>query len=172
MGLFLPSHLIFLAAGGFLGVAAHLGVFIRGEWHVQAPQLAVGHAWVLFCVALSRSDGLVMASVAYLVCLFTSIVFYRVSQVHRLTAAGFPGPLAARVTKLWHVWECLSSKNHELLDRLHQDYGDFVRTGPSEITVYHPEVFMAIDGPRSECIKSEVSIILRYTYHHFVLKNP
>ena len=28
-------------------------------------------------------------------------------------------------------------------------------TGPSEITVYHPDVFMAIDGPQGGCVKSE-----------------
>lgn len=27
--------------------------------------------------------------------------------------------------------------------------------GPSEITVFHPDVFAILDGPRSECIKSE-----------------
>lgn len=27
--------------------------------------------------------------------------------------------------------------------------------GPSEITVFHPDVFTAIDGPGTECIKSE-----------------
>jgi hypothetical protein len=27
--------------------------------------------------------------------------------------------------------------------------------GPSELTIFHPDVFMAIDGPRSECIKGE-----------------
>lgn len=27
--------------------------------------------------------------------------------------------------------------------------------GPSEITVYHPDVFMAIDGPSGSCVKSE-----------------
>lgn len=155
----MPGTLVFLVAGGLLGIVTHLGVFIRGEWHVQAPQLAVSHACVLLCVVLYQSDGLALATLAYLTGLFTSILFYRVSKWHRLTAVGFPGPLGARITKLWHVVACRHSRNHELLDRLHQEYGDFVRTGPSEITVYHPDVFMAIDGPRTECIKSEVSTV-------------
>lgn len=29
-------------------------------------------------------------------------------------------------------------------------------SGPSEVTVFNPAVFMATDGPHSECIKSEV----------------
>ncbi|KUI68202.1 Tryprostatin B 6-hydroxylase [Cytospora mali] len=167
MGTLLLPNLLVLLAGGLLGIAAHLIIFIRGEWHVQAPKLAVGHALVFLCVALCRSflrdslrlypllDGLMLASLIYLAGLLTSISIYRISVFHRLTAAGFPGPFGARVSKLWHVWACRYSKNHELLDRLHQEYGDFVRTGPSEITIYLPEVFMAIDGPHSECIKSE-----------------
>ncbi|CAJ2507920.1 Uu.00g091060.m01.CDS01 [Anthostomella pinea] len=169
MDILSPRHLLFLVAGGSLGFAAHLGVFIRGEWHVQAPQLFIGHACVILCVPLCWSflpdsdsaglgplvDGLMWASLAYLTGLFASIFIYRVSGFHRLTVAGFPGPFGARVSKLWHVWACRYSKNHELLDRLHQEYGDFVRTGPSEITVYRPEVFMAIDGPHTECTKSE-----------------
>lgn len=145
MDIISPSHLRFLVAGGLLGFAAHLGVFIRGEWHVQAPQLATGHACVILCLAFCRSflrysdsarlallaDGLAWASLAYLIGLFTSIIVYRVSGFHQLTAAGFPGPFGARVTKLWHVWACRDSKNHEVLDRLHQEYGDFVRTGES-----------------------------------------
>lgn len=145
MDILSPSHLLFLVAGGLLGVAAHLGVFIRGEWHIQAPQLVIGHACVVLCVALCRLflrdfdsarpiplvDGLTWACLAYPPGLFTSIVIYRVSGYHRLSAAGFPGPFGARVTKLWHVWACRYSKNHEVLDRLHQEYGEFVRTGES-----------------------------------------
>ena len=41
----------------------------------------------------------------------------------------FPGPALAKVSKLWNVAHCLGSKNHLLLDGLHKEYGDFVRTG-------------------------------------------
>ncbi|KAB8269091.1 benzoate 4-monooxygenase cytochrome P450 [Aspergillus minisclerotigenes] len=54
-----------------------------------------------------------------------------------------------------HLWQARYAKNHLVLEDLHVRYGDFVRTGPSEITVYHPDVFMAIDGPQSNCIKAE-----------------
>lgn len=137
-------RLLALSAGAALGIAAHLRVFIHGEWHIQAPKLAVGHAWVLLWVAFCRylfsdggrigtlADGLALASFAYLPALFASILVYRISRFHRLTSAGFPGPFGARLSKLWHVWACRYSKNHEVLDRLHQRYGDFVRTGEYE----------------------------------------
>ncbi|KAL2873868.1 hypothetical protein SGCOL_010934 [Colletotrichum sp. CLE4] len=151
--------------GLFCGVAVHWGIFIHGEWHVQAPQIALGHSWLFFCsAALSYyykgstvgdlCHSVLILFAGYLPGLFTSITLYRL-YFHRLTTAGFKGPWYARVTKLWHVWACRNCKNHLLLEDLHEQYGDFVRTGPSEITVFHPGVFMAVDGPRSECIKSE-----------------
>ncbi|KXH40889.1 cytochrome P450 [Colletotrichum simmondsii] len=168
MSVFLDSSyqaVLVYVLGLLCGVAVHLGIFIHGEWHVQAPQIALGHFWLFSCfAALSRyykgsvvgdlCHSLLILSAGYLPGLFTSIILYRF-YFHRLSTAGFKGPWYARVTKLWHVWACRGCKNHLLLENLHEQYGDFVRTGPSEITVFHPGVFMAVDGPRSECIKSE-----------------
>lgn len=102
----------------------------------------------------------------YLSCLFASMVIYR-TVFHRLRH--FPGPALAKVSKLWHVARCLDSKNHLLLERLHREYGDFVRTGarppkhsrstirkkakiicsgPNELTIFAPNVLPTIlEGP-------------------------
>ncbi|KAI9147162.1 L-sorbose 1-dehydrogenase [Paramyrothecium foliicola] len=131
-----------MGAGGLLGVEAHFGIFIHGERHVQAPKLIIGHTWFVFCLFLCifilqgsdyerhclLVDGLLWAFLAYLLGLVTSIFVYRVSDFHRLTAKGFPGPFGVRVSKLWHVWAYRHSRNYEVLDRLHRKYGDFVRT--------------------------------------------
>ncbi|PVI04480.1 cytochrome P450 [Periconia macrospinosa] len=86
--------------------------------------------------------------------LFSSIGVYRVF-FHKLRS--FPGPYLARVSKLWHVWKCVKSRsrNHLILDDLYKQYGDFVRTGPREITVFHPDILYAIDGPGTKCSKTD-----------------
>ncbi|KAL8947425.1 MAG: hypothetical protein Q9222_006293 [Ikaeria aurantiellina] len=33
-------------------------------------------------------------------------------------------------------------------------YGQFVRTGPEELTIFHPEVLRAVDGPGNSCTKA------------------
>ncbi|KAL8754101.1 MAG: hypothetical protein Q9184_005223 [Pyrenodesmia sp. 2 TL-2023] len=71
---------------------------------------------------------------------------------HRLRH--FPGPWTAGITKFWHVYHCATSQNHLLLDRLHGQYGQFVRTGPEELTVFNPEVLRAVDGPGNSCSKA------------------
>ncbi|KAM0254291.1 hypothetical protein ACHAQJ_006931 [Trichoderma viride] len=155
-----------LTAAGFIsGIIIHNTAFIWNEWHIQAPQIFLQFfALYVACPILANilQDtlvgrilcGTVSWSYGYLPGLVASILVYRIA-LHPLTRAGFPGPWYAKVTKIWHVWACRTSKNHHVLDNLYKTYGTFVRTGPAEITVFHPNVFMAVDGPRSECIKSE-----------------
>ncbi|KAL9133026.1 MAG: hypothetical protein Q9175_005796 [Cornicularia normoerica] len=92
----------------------------------------------------------VEVSIAYVLSLLTSVTVYR-KFFHRLR--DFPGPFMASVTKLWQTMKTLDSQNHILLDDLYKRYGDFVRTGPSEITIFTPEVKWAIDGPTNQCNK-------------------
>ena len=126
----------FLTAGA-TGIAAHVGIFIRGEWHMRAPLVFALHIVLGFITVFTelRKQGssqspLLNAAVivaGYLAGLFASIVAYRLSPSHRLH--NFPGPRLAPISKLWHVWQCRDSRNHELMDRLYEEYGDFVRIG-------------------------------------------
>lgn len=159
------THLNSWVLGVVCGFTIHHGIFRNGEWHVYAPRIIVGHAWIFFAIILASYIGrghvlglvcnmLLWATYGYLPGLMLSIAMYRVF-FHRLTKADFPGPWYARITKMWHVWACRYSKNHVVLDSMYQKYGDFVRTGPSELTIFRPEIFMALDGPHSECMKSD-----------------
>ncbi|KAI1442274.1 cytochrome P450 [Annulohypoxylon stygium] len=155
---------VFLGLGVISGFGVHYSLFIHGEWHAQAPYILLSHVGIFLCIPLAKyfmdsSDFITSLEAIFIFCgyvlgLMASIAIYRIF-FHRLTKAGFPGPPLARVTKLWHVWVCRASRNHQVLYSLNKQYGDFVRTGPSEVAVFHPDVFMATDGPRSECIKSE-----------------
>ncbi|CAI6336558.1 unnamed protein product [Periconia digitata] len=151
---------ILLAA--LVGITSHLVLFIRGEHHVKAPILF----WlpILATAALGYTKtrgpsgnwnegiwetGAVAGS--YFTALLSSITIYRL-YFHRIRH--FPGPTLASVTKLWHVAHTIDSRNHLVLDRLHKTYGDFVRTGPTEITVFHPEATLAVHGFSNKCSKS------------------
>ncbi|RFU30754.1 hypothetical protein B7463_g5576, partial [Scytalidium lignicola] len=87
---------------------------------------------------------------------YTSIVFsigiYRL-LFHRLRS--FPGPLGAKLTRFYSVRK--ASKNvqyYKEVAKMHEKYGDFVRTGPREICIVRKSAIPLIYGPQSECLKS------------------
>lgn len=145
------------------GILSHTLIFIRNEHHIQAPQLSrlflllsfflfIGEAriWALrdSCQAAKTSALIVLS---YGASLITSIAMYRLF-FHKLRK--FPGPIKARVSKFWHVGKLLSRPNFKVLDELHQQYGDFVRTGPNEISIRSPSAMTEINGPGSRCTKA------------------
>ena len=120
-----------------VGLTSHLAVFIRGEWHTKAPRLLVIYLMLCPCtLALEMTISslydpqslwtYLLLLAAYSSSIIASMTIYR-TQFHRLN--DFPGPFLAKVTKLWHVAHVLGSRNHLLLGKFRQQYGDFVRTG-------------------------------------------
>ncbi|KAI0838122.1 cytochrome P450 [Hypoxylon sp. FL0890] len=142
-----------------LGVALHLGLFIRGEWHLHAASVSLAHALVFTLLlakqlvsSLATWYGVVLPFLVYLCGLLISMGVYRL-YFHRLRS--FPGPRLAALSKLWHVWLCRNSQSHLVLDSWHQQYGTFVRTGPSEITIFHPAGLEWLDGPLNRNARSD-----------------
>ena len=128
-------------AAGIAGLLSHWFLFTSGEWHLQATGLlkfySLSYAVIVLLEATVRNipwqQALVAGSTicaAYASCLWGSIITYRLF-IHPLHA--FPGPILARISKLWHVAQCYDSKNHLLMERMYAKYGSFVRTGMSNM---------------------------------------
>lgn len=144
-----------------LGASSHFSIFIRGEWHMQAPTLFTIYSFLAFVVFLVEQrlgadintsfkiTSLIVSS--YATALFTSIVIYR-KFFHRLRH--FPGPWLAGATKFWHVRQCRTGKNFLVIEELRKKYGPVIRTGPEEITFIDAAVPPAVDGPRNKCTKA------------------
>lgn len=146
-----------------LGITVHVGLFSHGEWHMQAPTILTAHATMLVAMYAYetmklRSGGAALfhtgpSAIGYLLGLYASIITYRVF-FHRLRR--FPGPKLASISKLWHVYNTLDARNHKLLHGIHEQYGDFVRIGPNEIAAFHPDAHAVLEGPGTECTKSDI----------------
>lgn len=119
------------------GVAAHLGYFIHGEHHMQSLQwlltaifspLVLFLALLKFDVASSYVTALKLTAViltSFFASLTGSILAYRIF-FHPLRH--FPGPFAAKCSKLTHVARLLEkSDNYLQVHMLHEKYGDIVR---------------------------------------------
>ena len=123
-----------LAAG--VGVLSHLLYWIRGIRDTQAPQILVFHlvSYGLLSVQTVTHKGVLggllsstLIFSSYLGALFTSITVYRLC-FHPLR--GFPGPAAAKITKLYGgPWLARKGKLHEEHLQLCRTYGSFVRSG-------------------------------------------
>ncbi|KAL9059749.1 MAG: hypothetical protein Q9162_001050 [Coniocarpon cinnabarinum] len=130
---------------------------------MQAPAILTTHVGLFVGLAVYESIKVDSNGVApfraatliigYLIGLYTSLIIYRVF-FHRLRH--FPGPRLAGITKLWHVYNTLDARNHELLHGIHKQYGDFVRIGPNEIAAFHPDAHHVLEGPGSDCSKSDI----------------
>ncbi|KAJ5754144.1 cytochrome P450 [Penicillium nucicola] len=146
-----------------VGLLAHQLIFINGEWHLRGPSVVVFHiifgiilySAVLFLRPDSRKSNVnrvTLSILIYHISLFSSITIYRIF-FHRLRR--FPGPRLAACTKLWHVWKCRDSRGHLVLQAWYEEYGPFVRTGPSETTIFHPEAYEAMDGAHNRNTRSD-----------------
>lgn len=119
------------------GLDSHLGYFIHGDHHLQAPNIVHGFfsaIAVLYALLLkfpkygtfnaTRVTALMVG--AYFAALGTSMAIYRLF-FHQLRY--FPGPKLAAVSKLYHVSKLGKYDNFKLLDRWHRKYGDWERIG-------------------------------------------
>ena len=71
--------------------------------------------------------GVVLAFSIYYATLISSIIIYRLSPWHPL--ANYPGPVLAKVSKLWGAVHMARGKTHRTLKSLHEKYGSYVRVG-------------------------------------------
>lgn len=98
--------------------------------------------------ALARTS---LVGIAFIVGLVSSMIIYR-GFLHRLRR--IPGPFAARLSKLYHMLVAAKTLQNNLnVQKLHAKYGDFVRTGPREVSINRASAIKQIYGPPSGCMK-------------------
>jgi hypothetical protein len=146
-----------------LGALSHIVYFVHGEHHLHGLlYLRVFIVSILVATfGLWRVQGQSLASSLYtaaifetqfLIGLFSSIAIYRTSPIHRLQA--YPGPRSWRMSKLAHAWDNRNFENFRNLHAAHEKYGDYVRTGPSELSIIDPDAISAVLGPTSTCTRA------------------
>lgn len=149
------------------GVLVELLFFIRGEQVHRALQIA--QFYVVLIMPLLYSGKLLVLS--HFMGLFLSMIVYRVF-FHRLRH--FPGPVMAKVSKLYGLWMSRGAQYYLEVEKLHDKYGDIVRVGlykcyallspvlindvpgPNELSVRNVDGLVTIHGPQSRCSKGQL----------------
>lgn len=80
------------------------------------------------------SSNTLLAIFAHWVLLASITVAYRLSPLHPL--ARYPGPLAAKISKFYHVKIQLRGNAHIVIKEWHHKYGDVVRIGAVLYYIY------------------------------------
>ncbi|KAK7445715.1 hypothetical protein VKT23_014710 [Stygiomarasmius scandens] len=88
--------------------------------------------------------GILVSCAYFTLSLLASILVYRLSPFHPL--ADVPGPVVARITKLWSFYIASTGNMPRVLKRLHDKYGSIVRIGPNEISIVDSEAVEAVYG--------------------------
>ncbi|KAI8952903.1 putative cytochrome P450 oxidoreductase [Xylaria longipes] len=140
------------------GVSAHALVFRLGEWDVASPSIFVFYL-ATFLVGTAASHILFHTTVTevaklagyHVLGLYISMLVYR-AFLHRLTR--YPGPFLARLTNFYITAKSMKKLHlFEEVQKLHTEYGDYVRLGPSELSIADPEAVTAIYGSQSPVSK-------------------
>lgn len=143
-----------------VGVGAHQVVFRHGEWDSHAHLILTGHLLALLtslAAALYRGSLFLHVEVlsmgsCYLAGLYLSMLVCRASPLHRLSR--YPGPFIAKLSKFWMMRRSLQKQHmFEEIQNLHTKYGDYVRVGPSELSIADPEAIEALYGSKSSTSK-------------------
>ncbi|KAI1842511.1 hypothetical protein JX265_012677 [Neoarthrinium moseri] len=148
---------------GLFGVFCHQVIFRSYE--------VDSHGWEMVLAYVNINAGLVvgyglmgthnlmdvimhvcLAGAVFLVGLYGSLLLYR-AFFHRLHR--FPGPFLARLSKVYQISSIINTKMqyHMHVPKLQRQYGDFIRTGPRELTVLRAEAIDLIYGSSSPCTK-------------------
>ena len=145
------------------GVLLHASLFRVGEWDLLATWLlrapfvllaflSVALAWLRPAESILQSlKDAGKLDTSLLGGIFGSMLVYR-AFFHRVGV--FPGPFAARLSNLYmtrHAVKTMQSYRH--YKKLHEQYGDFVRVGPMEISIIEPAAFRDIYANSSPCEK-------------------
>ncbi|RDW83071.1 hypothetical protein BP5796_04562 [Coleophoma crateriformis] len=152
-----------IGTAALLGVAVHQLIFKRFEVDKHPVVVFVGFAIAPFALSrllnsyLAPSAQLPTSMAFLLVGIFLatmglSLITYRVF-FHPLH--NFPGPFAARLSKFWCLSQAAASgmRWHRVNVQLHEKYGDYVRTGPRELSISDPRAIPHILGFSSKAFK-------------------
>ncbi|KAF4628189.1 hypothetical protein G7Y89_g9962 [Cudoniella acicularis] len=156
----LPLSYNLLAAA--IGIASHLAYFNRGEHHLygtlylQLFILSFTTSLSLLTFLLHEPFTQALAKTAslttfYLLGLYTSLLLYRII-FHPLNK--FPGPFGARISNFWFSAHLKDADAYKKIQKLHKQYGDFLRIGSSDMSIIHPKAVSAIYGLKTKCRKA------------------
>ncbi|KAJ2903867.1 L-ornithine-N5-monooxygenase [Zalerion maritima] len=144
------------------GILSHIFYFRRGEHHLYIRTYYKLFFLTILAIALGiffappESQAMFAegpsAFFYYLLGIYVSLLTYRLTPLHPLSS--FPGPVGYKLSSLHLSSQLIKDATaFRRVQALHQQYGDFVRMGPNDLSITHPEGVEKLYGPGSRCSK-------------------
>lgn len=108
--------------------------------------------------SMLRSFGLTSgALISFATCLYVSMIGYRVffSPLQH-----FPGPTLAAVSKFWYLYHSTKGNMPQVMHSLNRQYGDIVRIGPNELTIFSLDAMESILGSKGKMTKGPWYVVV------------
>ncbi|KAF9017568.1 cytochrome P450 [Hymenopellis radicata] len=136
-------------------------VLLRTSYRGDIAVASLGAAWVAVLAAFASSGvglwtALATATAALITYITTVIwvaILYRLSPLHPLWA--FRGPIMNKITSLKLLHSVWAGKRFMDMKELHDEYGNFVRTGPNTLSITSQDAFQPIYATAQSMDKSD-----------------
>jgi cytochrome P450 len=160
------SQAYIIVVAGQLAYLLHHFVLKRVEIdHLTLQLLSVSNVGLVCASYVLGLKFAFMIWTSFYAALSGSILIYRAFS-HPLRS--FPGPFAAKITKWWAVKETLTSSftyYKEVQPALWRKYGDYVRTGPRELSIFDANAIQPILGANSKTSKGPFYDVFERNVH-------
>jgi cytochrome P450 len=127
--------------------------------HLTLPILAVSSIGYL---GLTYLAGFLPATTLFLTFWSSLWIYIGLYRVFFHPLRNYPGPLGARLSKWYTVNSVVKTRWHycRIQQEMQKQYGDYVRTGPRELTIFDPGALQALLGSQSKTTKGPFYDIL------------
>lgn len=82
------------------------------------------------------------------------VLYYVLPYIRNWQIQDVPGPLLAKFSNLWYMYECRMTRRYLTVFGLHKKYGKFVRITPNQVSIADPDAIPIVYGHGTGFLKS------------------
>ena len=78
--------------------------------------------------------------------LLVPFLYYLLPYLRNAAIRDVPGPLLARFSNLWLLYQCRRGRRYKAVDEAHKEYGTLVRIQPDHVSIADPDAIPVVYG--------------------------
>ncbi|KAF1975797.1 putative P450 monooxygenase [Bimuria novae-zelandiae CBS 107.79] len=83
------------------------------------------------------------------------VLFYLLPYIRNWSIRSIPGPLAAKFSNLWLLYQCRRGRRYLAVHKAHEEYGTLVRIAPNHVSIADAEAIPVIYGHGNGFLKGD-----------------